>query len=37
MWRDAVRQYTGGAMTRDEAIEFFKGNVEDQLGIEAAE
>ena len=37
MWRDAVRQYTGGAMTRDEAIEFFKTNVEDQLGIEAAE
>ena len=36
-WRDATRQYTGGAMTRDEAIEFFKQNVEDQLGIEAAE
>jgi len=36
MWRDAVRQYTGGAMTREEALEFFKGNVEDQLGIEAA-
>ena len=37
MWRDATRQYTGGAMTRDEAIEFFKQQVEDQLGIEAAE
>ena len=37
MWRDATRQYTGGAMTRDEAIAFFKQNVEDQLGIEAAE
>jgi len=36
-WRDATRQYTGGAMTRDEAIEFFKQQVEDQLGIEAAE
>jgi len=36
-WRDAVRQYTGGSMTREEAIEFFKQNVEDQLGIEAAE
>ncbi len=36
-WRDATRQYTGGAMTRDEAIAFFKQNVEDQLGIEAAE
>ena len=37
MWRDATRQYTGGAMSREEAIEFFKQNVEDQLGIEAAE
>ena len=36
-WRDATRQYTGGAMSREEAIEFFKQNVEDQLGIEAAE
>ncbi len=37
LWRDAVRQYTGGAMSREDAIEFFKTNVADQLGIEAAQ
>ena len=37
LWRDAVRQYTGGAMTREEAIEYFKTSVADQLGIEAAQ
>ncbi|MBR6525148.1 MAG: extracellular solute-binding protein [Clostridia bacterium] len=37
IWRDAVRQYTAGTMTREEAIEFFKTDVEDKLGIEAAE
>ena len=37
IWRDAVRQYTSGTMTREEAIEFFKGDVEDKMGIEAAE
>jgi len=36
-WRDAVRQYTGGAMTRDEAIEYFKMTVSDTLGIDVAE
>ena len=33
-WRDAVRQYTAGAMTRDEAIEFFKQQVADNLDVE---
>ncbi len=37
IWRDAVRQYTSGAMSREEAIELFKTGVEDKLGIEAAE
>ena len=36
-WRDAVLQYTGGAMTRDEAIEYFKTTVSDTLGIDVAE
>jgi len=33
-WRDAVRQYTAGAMTRDEAIQFFKQQVADNLDVE---
>ena len=33
-WRDAVRQYTAGAMARDEAIEFFKQQVADNLDVE---
>ena len=34
MWRDAVRQYTAGNFSRDEALAAFKQNVTDQLGIE---
>ena len=37
IWRDQVRQYTAGNITRDEAIAAFKQSVADQLGIEAAE
>ena len=37
IWRDQVRQYTAGNLTRDEAIAAFKQSVADQLGIEAAE
>jgi len=37
IWRDAVRQYTSGQKTREEAIAFFKQDVEDKLDIEAAE
>jgi len=37
IWRDEVRQYTAGNITRDEAIAAFKQSVADQLGIEAAE
>ena len=33
-WRDAVRQYTAGAMARDEAITFFKQQVADNLDVE---
>ena len=33
-WRDAVRQYTAGEMTRDEAIAFFKQQVADNLDVE---
>ena len=33
-WRDAVRQYTAGNMTRDEAIQAFKQNVADNLDVE---
>ena len=33
-WRDAVRQYTSGEMARDEAIEFFKQQVADNLDVE---
>ena len=32
-WRDAVRQYTSGALTRDEAIAAFKQNVADNLDV----
>ena len=32
-WRDATRQYTSGAMTRDEAIAAFKQNVADNLDV----
>ena len=37
IWRDQVRQYTAGNITRDEAIAAFKQAVVDTLGIEAAE
>ena len=33
-WRDAVRQYTAGNMSRDEAIAAFKQNVADNLDVE---
>ena len=33
-WRDAVRQYTSGALSRDEAIAAFKQNVADNLDVE---
>ena len=33
-FRDAVRQYTAGAMTRDEALQAFKQNVADNLDVE---
>jgi hypothetical protein len=36
IWRDQVRQYTAGNITRDAAIAAFKQSVSDQLGIEAA-
>ena len=32
-WRDAVRQYTSGALDRDGALELFKTNVADNLDI----
>ena len=32
-WRDAVRQYVAGNLTRDEAIEAFKQNIADNLDI----
>lgn len=35
LWRDYVRQYTAGNLTRDEALASFKQAVTDQLGIEA--
>jgi|AGTN01.1.fsa_nt_gi hypothetical protein len=37
IWRDQVRQYTSGNITRDAAIAAFKQTVKDQLGIDAAE
>ena len=36
IWRDWVRQYTSGQVTRDEAIANFKQAVKDTLGIDAA-
>ncbi len=33
-WRDAVRQYTSGQLSRDEAIAAFKTTVKDKLDIE---
>ncbi len=33
-WRDAVRQYTSGALSRDDAISAFKQNVADNLDVE---
>ncbi len=36
IWRDQVRQYTAGNISRDEAIAAFKQSVADQLGIDAA-
>ncbi len=35
VFRDAVRQYVDGYFTRDEALEYFKENVNYKLGIEA--
>ena len=35
-WRDAVRQYTAGSLSRDEAISAFKQNVADNLDVEVA-
>jgi len=33
-WRDAVRQYTAGNLSRDEALNAFKQNVADNLDVE---
>ena len=33
-WRDAVRQYTAGEKSREEAIQFFKQQVADNLDVE---
>ena len=33
-WRDAVRQYTAGELSRDDAITAFKTNVADNLDVE---
>ena len=33
-WRDAVRQYTAGELSREEAIQFFKQQVADNLDVE---
>lgn len=35
LWRDQVREYTAGNKERDKAIETFKQQVKDQLGIES--
>lgn len=37
LWRDQVRSYAAGEKDRDAAIADFKQNVNDNLGIEAAE
>ncbi len=34
-WRDVVRLYTAGELSRDEAIAQFKTNVKEKLGIDA--
>ena len=34
-WRDVVRQYTAGDLTRDEALQTFKDNVFSKLEIES--
>ena len=34
MWRDAVRQYTSGSLSREDAIAAFKQNVADNLDVE---
>ncbi len=34
-WRDVVRLYTAGELSRDEAIAQFKTNVKEELGIDA--
>ena len=33
-WRDAVRQYTAGSLSREDAINAFKQNVADNLDVE---
>ncbi len=33
-WRDAVRQYTAGNLSREDAINAFKQNVADNLDVE---
>ena len=33
-WRDAVRQYTAGNLSREEALNAFKQNVADNLDVE---
>lgn len=35
LWRDQVRQYSSGQKTKEQAIEDFKSNVNDNLAIEA--
>ncbi len=34
MWRDAVRQYTAGNLSREDALNAFKQNVADNLDVE---
>lgn len=34
-WRDQVREYTAGNKTKEKAIETFKSQVKDQLGIDS--
>ena len=34
LWRDQVRQYTGGSKTKDEAIASWKENVSTELGVD---
>ena len=35
IWRDQVRQYTGGEKSRDQALKDFKQKVKDELDIDA--